>query len=480
MRTGLILPLLIFGCQTSPLPPVEGIAPPKPERPPGEILRYIERLGSKNATICLDAVEYLPYFGQEAIPFLIKALESENPNRRALAAATLAKLPHRDAIPLLIPLLDDPGALSLNVLSDDGETIHAAYPKGIPAFVAQQAKTALRAITGKSFRDRAKAEAWWNRSRGTFRVKKKPEQVPPLPTHAKYLRDVRICIDPGHGGDAHKLGYKRGLTYLSEAEVNLRVARFLRDLLVAAGAKVTLTRHGDQDLSLKERAKMASNHDLFLSIHHNWSRNLRAKATSTWYHLAPDQKPAATDLARFLQRNVFREIGLQEWPPEGGLMSDGLMYQSGFGILRNLPAEVPGVVCELTYYSNLEMERKLRDPAFNRQEAYGLFLGLAEYFYYGLPHAKLISATSGELRFRVYDGLEGRKAWTKKYKILRDHILVGINGIRSNHAYDPETGILSVAHTLPPGTHRAKVTLINLHKNHSLPRTIPFQVPSRK
>ena len=477
MRIALVLPLLFLGCQTSPVPPVGVIAPPKPERSPGEIKRYIERLGSKNAAVCLDAVEYLPYFGEDAIPFLVQALENENPNRRALAAATLARLPHRDPIPILIPMLDDSAALRLNVLSDDGESIHPAYPNGLPKFVAQQAKATLRTITGKSFPTRAKAEAWWKENRGTFRVGANPVPPLPVPAHARHLRGIRICIDPGHGGDTHKRGFKRGVTYLSEAEVNLRVARFLRDLLVAAGARVTLTRHGDRELSLKARADMSANHDLFLSIHHNWARNLRAKNTSTWYHLTPDHKPAAMDLARFLQRNVFREIGLEEWPSGGGLMSDGLMYKSGFGILRNLPPNVPGVVCEMTYYSNLEMERKLRDIDFNRREARGLFLGLAEYLYYGVPRAELIANTAGELRFRVYDGLEGRKAWTKKYKIFRDHIVVRLDGTRVPHTYDDPTGTILVKHALPPGEHRAEVTLINIHKNHNLPKSIPFSIP---
>ncbi len=476
MKPTLFLPLFLLACQGIPILPDQADPPRKQEHSPEEIKRYMERLGSKNAAICLDAVEYLPYFGEQAVPFLIKALKSDNQNRRALSAMTLGKLPHRNAIPALIPLLEDPEALVLNVLSDDGETVHPAYTGGIPKFVSQQAKAALGTLTGKRFSRSSQAQLWWNKNQKTFEVKKQPPPPDKLPSYVKYLRGSKICIDPGHGGDTHKRGFKRGVTYLSEAEVNLRVARYLRDLLLSAGASVTLTREGDTLLSLKERAQMAGEHDLFLSVHHNWSPNLNSQSTSTWYHLTPDHKPAAIDLARYLQRNVFRELGLSEWPVEGGLMSDGLMYESGFGVLRNLPATVPGVVCEMTYYSNLQMERKLRSLEFNRQEARGLLLGLAEYLYYGIPKAKLNANKPGELHFLVYDGLEGRKAWTKKYKIFSEHIIVRIDGKRVPHTYDKKRGIIAVRHTLPPGKHAARITLINIHKNHSLPKEIPFSI----
>jgi N-acetylmuramoyl-L-alanine amidase len=33
-----------------------------------------------------------------------------------------------------------------------------------------------------------------------------------LPLYSKYLKDVKICLDPGHGGDADQPRYKRGPT----------------------------------------------------------------------------------------------------------------------------------------------------------------------------------------------------------------------------------------------------------------------------
>src|SRR5205814_5825946 len=107
------------------------------------------------------------------------------------------------------------------------------------------------AITSQRFTKVADWKAWWERERATFQAPPlaEPEALPLLP-QARWLKGVRICLDPGHGGDRQKPGYKRGLTYLSEADLNLRVARYLRDFLEGAGAVVVMTRYGDKDIDL--------------------------------------------------------------------------------------------------------------------------------------------------------------------------------------------------------------------------------------
>lgn len=460
--------LAVLGCQTAPQDP------PRSERET-EIRRYVRRLESKNASVSLDAVDYLPYFGADAVPALVEALRSPSGNGRALAAATLARIPDRRAVEPLIALLDDKGTLELNVLSEDGESLHGAYDNPLPNSVRDQALFALRSITGQRFSKREDWDKWWSAERASFEPRSRTAPDRPVPARAKHLKGLRICLDPGHGGDTHKRGFKRGPTYASEAEINLRVARFLRDLLAAQGALVTMTRDSDKDVSLEARARMAADHDFFLSIHHNWSPNLQSEATSTWYHLVPDHQPAAMDLARYVQREVIRALDF-ELPRGGGLMSDGLMYQTGFGVLRHLPDDVPGCLCETTYYSNLALERKLRDIDYNRQEAWGMFLGIVEYVYWGIPRAELLAADGGAVRFRVKDGLEERAEWAKPFKIYADLVSVKLDGKPAAHEYDEKTGTITVKHALPPGPHEAVVTLVNLHKNHSLPKRIRFDV----
>ena len=53
-------------------------------------------------------------------------------------------------------------------------------------------------------------------------------------------------------------GYKRGPTGVREAEVNLKVAFYLRDILQQVGATVVMTRVDDSYVSLAMRSQIAN------------------------------------------------------------------------------------------------------------------------------------------------------------------------------------------------------------------------------
>ncbi len=220
----------------------------------------------------------------------------------------------------------------------------------------------------------------------------------PLPPYAKYLRGVKICLDPGHGGDAHKRGFKRGPTGVREAEMNLRVAQYLRELLIRCGADVKLTREDDTDSSLTARADVATTWgaDLFVSIHHNAIGNKpKVNHTTVWYHNDVDYRPSNLDLARYLCGGLYDTLALPELA-DVPLKSDQLMYESGFGLLR--AAKVTAALCETSFFTNPAEEQRLRTPEWNLKEAYGLFLGLARYAAAGLPKAALIDPADGIIR----------------------------------------------------------------------------------
>src|SRR6185436_14242767 len=105
-------------------------------------------------------------------------------------------------------------------------------------------------------------------------------EFPPIttPRHPaeKFLNDITIVLDPGHGGDDGgaidaRPTHKRGPTGVREADMNLRVGLLLRRLLADAGANVVMTRDGDNSVSLTQRAEVANkaHADLFISLHHN-------------------------------------------------------------------------------------------------------------------------------------------------------------------------------------------------------------------
>jgi N-acetylmuramoyl-L-alanine amidase len=272
----------------------------------------------------------------------------------------------------------------------------------------------------------------------------------PAPPYARFLEGLTIVLDPGHGGRADRAGWKRGPTGLREAEVNLRVARFLRDFLVAAGVNVVLTRDADEYLDPADKADLRARiaianelrADLFLSIHHNASdRSPEANYTSVFYHATPDHSPASLDAARHLLAGLDDALRLGQ-QLDCGLVSDHAIYPGkGFALLR--AAEVPAVLAESSFHSNPQEERRLRDPLYNRREAYGLFLGLARWARAGLPRVWLVQPESGRIKtgetiiVGFDDGLSGRGGFGMNLPQVRaGTLLIEFEGRPLRHELD--------------------------------------------
>ena len=333
----------------------------------------------------------------------------------------------------------------------------------------------------------------------------------PIPPYAKFLAGVRICLNPGHGGDAQKRGFKRGPTGVREAEMNLRVAKYLREFLVRCGAEVLLTREDDIELSYEQRAEIANRWpaDLFVSIHHNAiDNNPKANYTTVWYHDGVDARPSNLDLARYLCQGLYDTLALPQIT-DVPLKSDLLMYKQGFAVLRH--ARVTAALSESAFYTNPEQEQKLRSPAYNLLEAYGLFLGLARYAAAGLPRARLVeplpagsrptttaaSQPAGlELRdtqtvrlprgvrqlvFELDDGLRARKSWGwQRTMILRDSIAARLDGsaLRTRFSDDGQRYrlVVDLPRRLRPGRHVVQLHFENLFKNSLINPRLEIEV----
>lgn len=293
-----------------------------------------------------------------------------------------------------------------------------------------------------------------------------PDPEFPIPPYAEHLQGVRIVLDPGHiGQDDRNKGptWKRGPTGLREKDVNLRVAQFLSEFLTAAGADVTLTRSTDTNLKmaddddLLDRAEVANrlNADLFLSIHHNGADDPKANHTSLFFHAEPESNPASVGAARYLLNGLADALRLETHLPTA-VLSDHLLYKrEGLAVLRH--ARVPAVLSEASFHSNPEEEARLRDPVYNRREAYGLFLGLARWAQAGLPRVSLgavnppASNREGSIVVKLDDGLSKRGGWGRDTeKILRRSINVRADGKPVEYQFDPAKDLLTIP--LPRGS----------------------------
>jgi len=311
----------------------------------------------------------------------------------------------------------------------------------------------------------------------------------PLPPFARHLRDVKIVVDPGHVGQRDPGGsWRRGPTGLREAEVNLRVALFLRDFLQAVGADVLLTRDRDRELGLSDAADLSARvqianerrADLFLSIHHNGSNDPRPNYTVVFYHGSPDDSAASLSAARHLLTGLNDTLRLDSHL-ECALLSDFATHDgNGYRVLRE--ARVPAVLTEASFHSNPEEEARLRDPVYNRREAYGLFLGLARWAAGGLPRialSALPTGPGGEVVISFDDGLGGRGGWdAARPKILVDTLTVRLNGQWLQPGVDlPKRQIRVRLPRELRGPAKVRVDFANVFGNHVLHPELTVNVP---
>lgn len=159
---------------------------------------------------------------------------------------------------------------------------------------------------------------------------------PARPNRRRPLEGVTVLLDPGHGSE-NDLG-ARGPTGYPEKDVALRVSQQVRDRLEARGAKVVMTREGDDDLYPQDRVDVINQQEptLALSLHYNAlpdngdAENTQGLA-AFWYH------PQAHSLAVFLHNYLTETL---DRPSYG-------VFWNNLALTR--PAVAPAVMLELGF-----------------------------------------------------------------------------------------------------------------------------------
>jgi len=308
-----------------------------------------------------------------------------------------------------------------------------------------------------------------------------------IPPQAQYIGGLKICLDPGHGGDNHIQNYKRGPTGLREAEINLRVALYLKEFLEKSGATVILTRDGDYEVDLKKRTEMANFNqaDIFISLHHNAATNPQTNYASTWYHGDADFAPASLDLARYIQQSLVENLRLPQQLPTG-LLSDYLMHPNGFGALQNL--NMPGVLLEISFFTNPQEEKLLSKPEYNRLEAYAIYLGIVRWAAAGIPKVVLIEprpdTTIADKQPTIYlkikDGLHERPGnWMlSREQYFSRQVTFFLDDSIAPFILDRDQNLIIHIPEKPlfNGWHTTHAEVVNYLGNHNLPRRDRFRI----
>lgn len=218
---------------------------------------------------------------------------------------------------------------------------------------------------------------------------------------------VTVVIDPGHGGkDPGAIGRKG----TREKTITLQIAKRLRALLQKRlHAKVLLTRSKDVFRNLDDRVAFAKDNraDLFLSIHVNSHpkqsiqgieiyhfgkesdpRALAVAARENGMKLGDDAPPWHSILAEKMLDHEIEESRNFAWTAKSKLIptlqkhytiKDHGVKKAPFYVLRFTSTSMPSILAELGFLSNPREEERLRNDAFQKTLAEGMYQGIQAY-----------------------------------------------------------------------------------------------------
>ena len=191
-----------------------------------------------------------------------------------------------------------------------------------------------------------------------------------------------IIVDAGHGGIDP--GAMTDDQSVKEKDVNLKIAKKVKELIEASGAVVILTRNDDTSLyteeagktirqkyneNLKNRKKIIeqSSADMFVSIHLNKFQQSKYYGAQTFYPYGKeDDKKLATYIQNELKRVVDTTNNRQIKPRDDiYLIKDN---------------KIPSTLIECGFLSNDKEAKLLNDEEYQDQIAWAIYVGIQKYF----------------------------------------------------------------------------------------------------
>src|SRR3990172_2893384 len=220
-----------------------------------------------------------------------------------------------------------------------------------------------------------------------------------------WLKVNTIVVDPGHGGKDPGAVGKNGL---KEKDVTLKLARMLREKLTQdAGAKIILPRDSDVFIPLEERTAIANSKDadLFVSIHINASPRRAATGIETYILNLSNNEEARRVAARenatstrsvsdleFILNDLIKTAKTNDSARLATVVQDNLVMklkQKFDGIkshgVKGAPfyvligTKMPAILVEVSFISNPEEEKRLRDEAYLQEVVNGIAAGILNY-----------------------------------------------------------------------------------------------------
>jgi N-acetylmuramoyl-L-alanine amidase len=224
------------------------------------------------------------------------------------------------------------------------------------------------------------------------------------------LRDVVIAIDAGHGGSDPGAVGRRGT---KEKDVTLALAKQLKITMnKQKGMRVKLMRTSDKFMDLRTRMNKARKiqADLFISLHADSFRNSQASGSSVY---ALSTRGATSEAAKLLAQkenavDLFGKVSLNDKDDmlasvlldmsqdstiqasldvgehvlkslsTVGRVHKKSVQQAGFVVLKS--PDIPSILIESAFISNLKEEKKLKSKYHQRRLAKAVTKGVKYFF----------------------------------------------------------------------------------------------------
>lgn len=201
-----------------------------------------------------------------------------------------------------------------------------------------------------------------------------------IATMATPATSKTIVVDAGHGGEDGGAVASDGVM---EADINLKIALKLQNLLEQSGATVILTRSDENAIynldkktlrdkknsDIKNRVKIGNNSsaDIFVSIHLN---KIPQSEYYGWQTFFKDGSEEGKRLATCIQNNLNEAI--QKENKRVPLKINNVY------IIKHV--EIPISIVECGFLSNPEEREQLEDNSYQNKLAWGIYNGVMDYF----------------------------------------------------------------------------------------------------
>ena len=215
-----------------------------------------------------------------------------------------------------------------------------------------------------------------------------------------------IFIDAGHGGNDGGC-VEDGVI---EKDINLTIARLVRDKLKELGYQVVMSRSVDRYVAKEDRVRKANEiqADIYVSIHQNSSDQRSVNGMEVWYD-GTDAQRDSRRLALLVSQQTARSTKAVERMVRG----DADFHVTG-------STQMPACLIETGFLSNREERTKLASADYQEQIASGIVQGIEYYFHPKTMYLTFDDGPSEENTERVLDIL-------KKRNIKATFFLVGEN-----------------------------------------------------